>query len=72
MALRFQRAGRGGRWAGAGALRRSASAGTSRVAFSGRIGRRALRPGRYRLIVEARDAAGNVTVAPPKGFRVVR
>lgn len=70
--LRFQRAGRGGRWAGAGTLRRSAFAGASRVAFSGRIGRRALRPGRYRLIVEARDAAGNVTVAPPKGFRVVR
>jgi len=45
------------------------------VAFSGRIARRALRPGIYRLIVEARDAAGNVSLAArprcssPRGAR---
>ncbi len=70
--LRIQRAARGRRWARVGTLRRSASAGASRVAFSGRIGRRALRPGTYRLIVEARDAAGNASLAAPKVFRVVR
>jgi len=42
------------------------------VAFSGRIARRALRPGIYRLIVEARDAAGNASLAALKVFRVVR
>ena len=70
--LRIQRAARGRRWARVGTLRRSASAGASRVAFSGRIARRALRPGIYRLIVEARDAAGNASLAALKVFRVVR
>jgi len=74
--LRFQRAvtrpGSRRRWVKAGALRRTGVAGANRVAFSGRIGRRALRPGRYRLIVTATDAAGNRSNAKPLPLRVLR
>jgi hypothetical protein len=56
----------------AGSLRRAASAGTNRVAFSGRAGRRALRPGAYRLVVKATDAAGNRATTKPRALRVIR
>ena len=42
----------------AGTLRHTSKAVVNRVAFSGRIGRRALRPGRYRVTVRAANAAG--------------
>jgi hypothetical protein len=42
----------------AGTLMRAAHAGKNRVAFSGRIGSRALRPGRYSASFTAIDAAG--------------
>jgi hypothetical protein len=75
--LRFQRAVKSGRtgrrrWVAAGTLRRSGIAGVNRVRFSGRIGRRALRAGTYRLILRATDAAGNVAKAKPRRLRVVR
>jgi hypothetical protein len=75
--LRFQRAAtirRTGRrrWVAAGTLRRAGIAGVNRVRFSGRIGRRALRAGRYRLILRATDAAGNSAKARPRALRVVR
>ncbi|MDQ3871542.1 MAG: hypothetical protein M3301_08020, partial [Chloroflexota bacterium] len=55
----------------AGKLSRSGHAGLNKVAFSGRIGRRALRPGRYRAVFRAIRAAG--TSAPRSlGFRIVR
>jgi hypothetical protein len=41
------------------------------VRFSGRIGRKALKPGRYRLTLRARDAAGNTGRARRLYFRVV-
>ena len=75
--LRFQRAvksrssGRR-RWVSAGTLRRAGAAGVNRVRFSGRIGRRALRAGSYRLILSATDAAGNTAKATPRLLRVVR
>ena len=58
---------RGGRFAAA------AHAGANRKRFSGRIGRRALKPGRYRASLVATDAAGNAS-RPPKrlAFRVIR
>jgi len=43
----------------AGVLRRGLPAGEAEIPFSGRIGRRALRPGRYRLRISAVDRAGN-------------
>jgi hypothetical protein len=39
--------------------RRLKSAGAKRLAFSGRVGKRALKPGRYRMAITATDAAGN-------------
>ncbi len=47
------------------------AAGRRRVAFSGRVGRRALRPGRYRAVLRASNAAG--TSAPVRlAFTIVR
>ncbi|MDO8630492.1 MAG: hypothetical protein Q7R41_08360, partial [Phycisphaerales bacterium] len=54
-----------------GALQRQGATGKNSVSFSGRIGREALKPGRYRLIVTATDAAGNAGTANPKRFRVL-
>jgi CSLREA domain-containing protein len=48
-----------------------AAAGPSKRAFSGRIGRRALRPGRYRAVLTATDAAGNVSAPRRLRFRVL-
>jgi Ca2+-binding RTX toxin-like protein len=56
-----------------GALtRRNLAAGRGRIGFSGRIGRRALRPGRYRATLTATDLAGNRSRAHQVSFRVVR
>ena len=46
--------------------------GANRIAFSGRIGARRLKPGRYRATVGAVDAAGNRAKAKRVAFRVVR
>jgi hypothetical protein len=73
--LRFERVrvGRGGRrrYVAVGKLRRAGRAGPNRVAFSGRIGRRALRAGAYRLRVRAVDAAGNRSTSALRRFRIV-
>jgi Ca2+-binding RTX toxin-like protein len=56
-----------------GALtRRNLAAGRGRIGFSGRIGRRALRPGRYRATLTATDTAGNRSRPRQASFRVVR
>jgi len=57
----------------AGALTRRGKRGANRLPFSGRISRRALRRGRYRLVLRATDGAGNRGTASkrPK-FRIVR
>jgi hypothetical protein len=52
--------------------RRNLDAGRGRIGFSGRIGRRALRPGRYRATLTATDLAGNRSPARRLSFRVVR
>jgi uncharacterized delta-60 repeat protein len=53
-------------------LTRTSSAGGNRVAFSGRVGRHALRPGRYRATLTATDASGNHSKARAVAFRIVR
>lgn len=58
------------RTARAGALTRAAAAGASAVPFSGRIGRRALAPGRYRLTASAVDADGDRARAVSATFTV--
>ena len=60
------------RYVAVATLRRTGREGTNRVAFSGRIGRRALARGAYRLVVSAVDAADNRSTARPRRFRIVR
>lgn len=47
------------RWVRVADTRRSARRGATRLSFTGRIGRRRLVPGRYRIVAGARDRAGN-------------
>ena len=55
-----------------GTFRRSAPAGRSKVAFSGRIGRKALKRRRYVLRATPTDAAGNIGKAHSLSIRIVR
>ncbi|PTL58218.1 calcium-binding protein [Paraconexibacter algicola] len=54
----------------AGTLRRTATAGPSTYTFTGRIGRRALPRGSYRLTAVAQDAAGNRSAPIATTFRI--
>jgi len=60
------------RFAVAGRFAVAARAGANAKKFSGRIGRRALKPGRYRATLIATDAAGNGSAPKRLSFRVVR
>lgn len=53
-----------------GTLTHRSATGTSRFAFSGRIGRKTLRSGSYTLTLRAIDAAGNRGAAKKVGFRI--
>jgi hypothetical protein len=55
-----------------GTLTRASHAGLNKVAFSGRIGTKALRPGRYQATLRATDAAGNISTAKTIRFRIVK
>lgn len=55
-----------------GLLVRRARPGVNITAFSGRIGRRALRPGRYRATLTGVDVARNVSAPARTSFQVVR
>ena len=55
-----------------GTLRRSSPAGVTKLAFTGRIGRKALPAGVYRFAVVATDAAGNVSKPERIAFTVAR
>jgi Tol biopolymer transport system component len=70
----FSRELRGGRVRvrKAGRLTRTIAAGPARVALSGRLGRRPMRAGRYRLTLQVRDAAGNRSAPVRLRFRVAR
>ena len=53
-------------------LTRSGARGVNAVPFSGRIGTKALKPGKYGARFAARDAAGNLsTKSPSVGFTIV-
>ena len=60
------------RYAKVGQLTRSATAGPNEVTFSGRLGRRALKPGAYRATASATDAAGNRSETATAAFKIVR
>ena len=70
--LRFRRIGAHGRQSAVGTLKRAGSKGLNRVRFSGRIGRRALLPGRYRVVATAVDPAGNRSTPKVARLRIVR
>jgi hypothetical protein len=55
-----------------GKLTRSAKRGRNTIAFSGRIGAKALKPGRYRAVITATDAAGNRSAAKNLSFRIAK
>jgi hypothetical protein len=55
-----------------GTLTRSATKGANSIRFTGRIGSRTLRPGRYRALITATDTAGNRSTPRPARFRVAR
>jgi hypothetical protein len=52
--------------------RRSQPAGANKVNFSGRLGKRALRPGAYRATIQATDAAGNHSIPKTAAFKIVK
>jgi DNA-binding beta-propeller fold protein YncE len=52
--------------------RKNRAAGRNTISFSGRIGRRALKPGRYRATIRAMDPAGNRSKARRASFTIVR
>jgi hypothetical protein len=56
----------------AGTLTRTGKIGSNRIKFSGRIGKKRLRPGRYTATLEARDKAGNRSIKKTVRFRIVR
>jgi hypothetical protein len=69
---KLRKAKRCTRWLRAGTLTRQSAAGTTKLAFSGRIGKKALKPGSYRAVVSAVDAAGNASAKRTIAFRVVK
>lgn len=56
----------------AGTLTRTSKEGANRVAFSGRIESRALKPGRYQASLTATDNARNTSKPRTVGFRIVK
>jgi hypothetical protein len=73
LAFRVERPGRGGRWTALpGTFSAKAEGGAVTLRFSGRLAGRKLAPGRHRLVLVARDAAGNAAAPVRVAFRVVR
>ena len=60
------------RWLGRGKLTRVGAKGLNALPFSGRIGRKALAPGRYRALFGAADLSGNRSGAKALGFKIVK
>jgi CSLREA domain-containing protein len=59
-------------WVRAGRFAVASVAGANRKKFSGRIGRRVLKPGNYRAVLVATDAANNASAPKRLGLRIVR
>ena len=70
--LKIQRAlaGRPTRYRTVGTLSRTGASGANSTRFSGRLRKRALRPGRYRVRITATDTAGNRSARPTTRFRI--
>ena len=74
VSVKIQRRLRGhrARYRTVGKLTRSGKAGVNRIRFTGRIGKRALRAGRYRARMTAIDTAGNRSAQRTARFRIAR
>ena len=70
--LKVQRAVAGSRtrYRTIGSLTRNGTTGDSAIRLTGRLGRRAIRPGRYRARISATDAAGNRSAPRTARYRV--
>jgi hypothetical protein len=55
-----------------GALKRKARAGANQVAFTGRVGRHRLRPGKYRAKLTVTDPSGNSSAPKAITFKIVK
>ena len=71
MTVKLQRALPGTRYVSAGTLRRHGAKGANIIRFSGRIGKRALRPGTYRAVISATDTAANRSAPHRARLRIV-
>jgi len=60
------------RWIKRGTLTRAVPAGSGRVAFTGRVGRKALKRGKHRFALVAVDAAGNRSATKAVKFKIVK
>jgi hypothetical protein len=60
------------RWVKQGTIRAAEQAGKQSTRFNGRVGKRALRPGRYRARIRAKDAAGARSSERRLAFTVLR
>ncbi|MET0685215.1 MAG: hypothetical protein ABW060_07860 [Solirubrobacteraceae bacterium] len=60
------------RWVSRGTLTRAVPAGAGRVAFTGRVGRKALERGKHRFAVVAVDVAGNRSAPTKLKFKIVK
>jgi len=69
--VKLQRALPGTRYVSAGTLRRHGAKGANIIRFSGRIGKRALRPGTYRAVISATDTAANRSAPHRARLRIV-
>ncbi len=69
--LQLRQAKRCTRYRTIGRLTRTAKQGSNSIKFTGRLGSRALRPGRYRAVARATDAAGNRSAPKRARFRIV-
>ena len=60
------------RWVRVGSFSKRGDSGSNFFLFRGRLGGRKMKPGMYRFVVVARDAAGNASAARRKRFHIVR
>ena len=68
---RLRKARRCTRYVSVGTLRRSGAKGANIIRFTGRIGKRALRPGAYRAVISATDTAANRSAPHRARLRIV-
>lgn len=67
----IERRKKAGRYKAAGSLSASGASGANSIKFSGKVGGKRLKPGRYRISITATDAAGNASQPAQAKFKVL-